>query len=140
MFNKIKWRAVPVDTLLNNPYGPVGRDLYRRARNVQQAAKGIGPRRRQVGVNTGRLRDSIQIKQSRRPGGQWAGGQRAEVGSDLPYALLHHEGSRPHVILPVRRKALSFPVKNGIIVTKRVNHPGTRPNPYLSANLYRALD
>lgn len=136
MANKLVWRSASVDYLLNNRFGPVGQDLMRRARNVQQAAKGIGPRRRQVGVNTGRLRESINIKWDRT-----ATGQKASVGSDLKYALAHHEGTRPHVILPVRAQALAFPGRGGtMIITKRVNHPGTRPNRYLSDNLYRALD
>jgi len=40
-------------------------------------------------------------------------------------------GTRPHVIVPVRARALHFFTKSGQeVFTKRVMHPGTRPNPF----------
>lgn len=110
----------------------VGRDLSQRATRVQRGA------RRQVGVKTGLLRRSI-VKQWR---DVTAG--RGElviaVGSPLDYALLHHDGTRPHVIRPrPPRKALRFVVDGHVVFATKVNHPGTRPNHYLTDNLPLAL-
>lgn len=132
---KIIWREAPLNHLLKSPSGAVGRDLARRAFKVKQAARGEGPSRAVVGVKTGRLRDSIEITHERDPLGQ-----AVRVGSRLDYALMHHEGTRPHVILPVRAKQLVFVSRGRIIRTDRVNHPGTKPNRYLSDNLFLALD
>lgn len=132
---KLVWRPAAIDHVLNNPSGMVGRDLSRRAFKVKRAARGEGPSRASVGVKTGRLRDSIQIWHERD-----AGGQLVRIGSRLNYARMHHEGTKPHVILPVKAPALVFAHKGKIIRTKRVDHPGTKPNRYLSANLYLIRD
>ncbi len=36
-------------------------------------------------------------------------------------------GTKPHTIVPVRAMALRFKVGSIVVYTKRVNHPGTRP-------------
>jgi hypothetical protein len=126
---KLIWRNAETNFLLKSPQGEVGRDLMRRAVAVQQAAKA------QVGVKTGELRKSIHIR--RRPNNP--AGQQIEVGSNLKYALLHHEGTKPHVILPVVDSQLVFSSGGRIIRTNRVNHPGTRANKYLTDNLPLAL-
>lgn len=122
------WYEPKVDFLLKHPAGPVGLDLRRRAFKVQQAAK------LQVGVRTGLLRNSIYISIERTPIGQ-----KAIIGSNLPYAYLHHEGSKRHMIYPVRAKMLRFSTGRGIVYASSVNHPGTRPNRYLSDNLHLAV-
>jgi hypothetical protein len=64
------------------------------------------------------------------------------IGSDSPIALLHHEGSRPHEIVPRRKKVLVFYADSGrgpLVFTRRVRHPGTRPNPYLVSALPLAV-
>lgn len=113
-----------LDYYLKNPAGPVGQDLARRSSKVMVAAK------RQVGVKTGALRDSIHMRHERE-----ITGQAMWIGSPLPYAKLHHEGSKPHVILPVQGKYLKFVSGRRLVFTTMVNHPGTRPNRYLSDNL-----
>jgi hypothetical protein len=117
------------DTFLNSPAGEVGRWLRRRGLRVKGAA------RRQVGVRTGALRASIHLRHARDTRGQFV-----EIGSALSYALLHHEGSKPHVIVPVRRTHLRFFSKGFMVHSVLVNHPGTRPNRYLSDNLRRIID
>lgn len=47
-----------------------------------------------------------------------------------PYAIYVHEGTRPHVIQAIRAKVLANR-RTGQIFGTRVNHPGTRPNPFL---------
>lgn len=111
---------------LYHRYGMVARFLHRRvAMPIQMAAK------RQVGVRTGALRSSINIKHFMAPGGA-----AVKIGSELHYAYLHHEGSRPHLIKPKDPDGvLIFRKGARIIRTKEVLHPGTRPNRYLSDQL-----
>lgn len=75
-------------------------------------------------VKTGTLRRSIT---STVRGG--AGSVVGTVGTNVPYAKAVHDGSRAHVIVPVRAKALFWP--GAAHPVRRVNHPGTRPNPFL---------
>lgn len=87
--------------------------------------------RAKVGVKTGALKDSIHMR-------HWAErtGQVVRIGSNLPYALAHHEGTRPHIIEPrTPGGVLRFSGKRGVVVTRSVMHPGTRPNPYLSSQI-----
>lgn len=58
------------------------------------------------------------------------------VGSlDCNYATDVELGTAPHVILPRNKKALSWP--GGAHPVARVNHPGTRPQPFLRTALYQ---
>lgn len=74
-----------------------------------------------------------------------AGGDR-EVG----YAAMVEFGTSPHLIVPVSAKALAWGgsrrlsgnLRSGSSPTsfaKRVNHPGTRPKPYLVPGAKKAL-
>jgi hypothetical protein len=126
--------------ILRSPSGPVVRDVIRRADLVLQAAK------RQVrmghvhagmqgrgGGSRPNLRNTI-VKRVVANSGHDA---VVRVGSDLaPLALIHHEGTRPHTIVPRTATVLRFmPSGGGMVFTSRVNHPGTRPNRYLTDNL-----
>lgn len=104
--------------------GMVGKHIQRLGDRISLRAK------RQVGVQTGRLRASIRSKimEGRR-------GPMAIIGSSQRHALLHHEGSRPHQIFPNKRKALRFKQGGRIVYAHHVNHPGTKANKYLSDNL-----
>jgi len=125
----VVWNYPALNHLLKSPTGDVGRDLYKRGSKILAAAK------LQVGVRTGALKGSLGISHERT-----LFGQRVVVGSGLNYALLHHEGSRPHVILPKSGGTLRFRGRGGMIVhTPRVDHPGTRANKYLTRNLYLAI-
>lgn len=102
--------------------GMVDRHLEGLASRVADEGRAGAP------VNTGRLRDSIRFY--RDSDGTWV------VIADVPYSLVVHQGSRPHPIEPRRAKVLRFPSKGGSVVyTKRVNHPGTRPQPFLTEAL-----
>jgi hypothetical protein len=48
------------------------------------------------------------------------------------YAGIVSSGSRPHVITARRGKYLKFKVGGVTLFRRRVNHPGTRPNTYLT--------
>ena len=64
--------------------------------------------------------------------------------TQAPYGPFVHEGSRPHVIRPTRKKrSLRWPKPQGwatpkgnFVFAKKVNHPGTEADPFL----YNALD
>jgi hypothetical protein len=125
MANTIIFRKVELDTMLNEPRGLVGMHMARRGAMIVAAAK------RQVGVKTGALRASIHMRHSRR-----GVGQAIQVGSPLKYALAHHEGTRPHIIVPNRARVLRFSAGGRVVYTHAVRHPGTRANKYLTDNLY----
>jgi hypothetical protein len=124
----ITWNNAGLDYLLKNPLGPVGRSLSKRGLRVANAAK------RQVGVDTGALRRSISTSHKRDVRGQFV-----KVGSPLNYALMHHQGTKPHIITPNRSQYLVFNKGSRVIYATSVRHPGTKPNRYLTDNLYLAL-
>jgi|GEM_PF-2148502 hypothetical protein len=54
------------------------------------------------------------------------------VGTYDPVGWYVHEGTDPHVILPVNAKALRFIGDGGVqVFAAIVHHPGTKPNPWL---------
>lgn len=113
---------------VHGPTGAVASDLRRRGRYVTTAAK------RQVGSKTGALRRSIDYELRAN-----AGGLYVRIGSPLPYALMHHEGTAPHLIFPRFHRALQFNVRGKRVTTVVVHHPGTHKNPYLTAHLPAAV-
>jgi hypothetical protein len=125
MANVLVFRKAELNFMLNEPSGLVGTHLARRGAMIVAAAKN------QVGVKTGALRASIHMRRSRR-----GAGQAIEVGSPLKYALAHHEGTRPHIIVPNRARVLRFSAGGRVVYTHAVRHPGTRANKYLTDNLY----
>ena len=118
---------VTLDYELNNPMGSVGQHLKKRGRLIMGLAK------RQVGVDTGALKESIKMVHER-----VARGQQLKIGSSLGHALAHHEGTTPHVITPKEAGFLRFSSGGRVIYTHKVNHPGTQPNRYLSDQLWVA--
>ncbi len=130
--------------LTRRPSGAVGRDLARRAALVEAAAKQQVPigrvrggpgTKRTAGRN---LRDTIRTRIA------YTAWQPpvAYVGSDHPIALIHHEGSRPHLILPRKPGGVLVFYPRGQstpVFARRVNHPGTKPNHYLTGNLHLAV-
>jgi hypothetical protein len=119
------------DQVFRHRNGLLGRDTERRARRVETAA------RRQAGVRTGVLRARI--------GSSWVTSRPDElvmkVGSDVDHALMHHEGTRPHVIRVRSSKAMRYVNNRGeVVFARQVQHPGTHPNRYLADNLPLALE
>lgn len=102
---------------LRLPGGIVDRDLRRRADRVAARARQTAP---------GGMRDRISVDLA------GSGRQRrAVVVVDHPAAVFVIHGTRPHVILPRRARALRFTASGRVVFAARVNHPGTRPNPFL---------
>ena len=106
--------------LLSSEGGPVVRNLMVRATRVQTKAKAM------AGKRSRNLENSI-VKRTVRAGTQ----VYVEVGSELEYAYMHHEGTRPHAIFPRSARVLRFETPGGVVFAGSVNHPGTRPNRYL---------
>ena len=75
-----------------------------------------------VPVRTGRLRQSIAVRQT---------SESVTVGPNTEYAGFVEFGTKPHIILPKKGKALAFMVGGQAVVVKKVNHPGTRAQPYV---------
>lgn len=113
-----------MDYTLKNVSGTTGMFLRAGATRVVAAAKA------QVGVRTGALQSSIKYHQERT-----SYGQMVKIGSSLPYALPHHEGTRPHRISGRDGGMLRFSSRGRIVYARSVMHPGTRPNKYLADNL-----
>lgn len=110
-----------LDRLLNQPSGEVGRYLERKGSEILTIA------RSRAGVRTGRLKASLHKRHLRD-----ARGQYMWVGSEVPYAYYHHEGTKPRIITPRDSKFLKFTSRGRVVYTHVVNHPGTRANRYLS--------
>lgn len=123
--------------VLRGPEGPVVRQLFKDSDVVVAEAKRLvgysepdplgRPYRKQ-----NHLRDTI-VKRIANVDGKVG----VIVGSEDPIALLHHEGTEPHVITARRAPYLVFwwGKVGRIVRTKAVRHPGTKPNRYLTKAL-----
>ena len=122
---KVIWNKPAIDNMLNGPTGEVGRWLSEKGTEFVEAA------RIQVGKSTGFLAGSIHMRHSR-----GARHQELRIGSELSYALAHHEGTKPHIIKAKNGGALRFIRGTRIVYVRAVRHPGTEPNKYLADNLH----
>lgn len=115
-----------ITELFFSPQGDVNKHMQDIGNRIVFVAK------RLVGEDQGTTKRSIRSAMLRAPGAVIV-----EVSATSKAALLHHEGTRPHVIVPRRARALRFKQGGRVVYAQRVFHPGTRPNPYL-ANAMRA--
>jgi len=111
---------------LNTRSGGLWKALDKRGDYAVKMAKA------QVGVKSGKLRASIH----KRHVGNFTG-QYLWIGSKVNYAYAHHEGTKPHIIMPkIPTRLLRFTSKGRLVITPGpVLHPGTKRNPYLSNQL-----
>ncbi|MFD4596723.1 hypothetical protein ACFWPQ_01695 [Streptomyces sp. NPDC058464] len=87
----------------------------------------LGDARNYVPKRSGRLLESLRRE---------VHDKVLRVGSlDCNYATDVEMGTSPHVILPRNKKALYWPDADHPVA--RVNHPGTRPQPFLRTALYQ---
>lgn len=106
---------------------PLWRALHRKGDLAVAGAKA------KVGVKTGALRQSIHMKHLGNKSGQYLW-----IGSKKPYAYMHHQGTKPHIITAKKPgDVLVFTKKSRLVRTPMVNHPGTRGNYYLRVQLRR---
>jgi hypothetical protein len=124
-FSHLNLHKIRLDAYTKTAKGPLWGILQRRGKLVISLA------RRQVGVDTGRLRASITMDHK-----TVRYGQELKIGSKNKIAYLHHEGTKPHLIVPKTAPQLVFMSKGRIIRTQMVKHPGTRPNQFLSDQLF----
>ena len=111
---------------LNRTFSATGRrEGDAAARQVVARAKVLAP------VDTGRLRASIRVERRSFFGLR----QRWTVGSDVDYAPMVNDGTKPHIIRPKRAKALRFKVGGKTVYAMVVHHPGTRARPFLDRAL-----
>lgn len=124
LVNLVLYRPI-IQFELRGRGGMVDKHLHKIGNRIQQRAK------LQVKVKTGKLRASIKMRHETQRG------ERAvRVGAYTSYALIHHQGTRPHIITPNKPGGnLVFRRGSRIVFTKLVNHPGTRPNRYLTDQL-----
>lgn len=116
--------------LLNGRQGGVARMLAAKAVKVETRAKEIITA--EGLVDTGRYRSSIAWRLD-----QDGLGVYAEIGSAVPYAGLIERGTRPHIIRPRRKRALSWPDAEHPVAV--VHHPGTRARHVLRRALRAAI-
>ena len=114
--------------LTRSPTGEVGRYLTIVGAKLKYLAK------YQAGRKTGALMNSINYRITRD-----SRGLVALVGSDNRVALMHHNGTRPHIIAARNAKTLRFYSHGRIVYAQVVHHPGTRPNRYLTDNLRKVI-
>lgn len=117
-----------LDHLLNSTTGDVGRHMRRIGVKILVGARAM------VGVRSGALKRSLYMKHNRGRRSQYV-----QVGSNLRYAYLHHEGAKPHAIVSPSGRMLTFRSGGRVIYAKKVSHPGFRGRNYLTVPLRRAV-
>lgn len=120
---RIKWNEAEYRRILDQQTVPQA--VWRAAGKVRDRAKQNISRAGRV--NTGAMRNSI-VERRVRGGGR---GVWYEVGSDLPYAIYQHEGTRSP-ILPRRAKVLRFQAKGSSTFIFRPQVRGVKGVPYLT--------
>lgn len=122
---------------VRSPSGPLFMYEMELAQRVEDLAK------QQVGYSTDKpageeggehLRDTIVKRIVEGPDGP-----EILVGSAHPRARLHHEGTVAHEIVPVKAKVLSFMVGGIRVFARRVLHPGTAANHFLTDPLEQVM-
>lgn len=114
-----------LERMLRLPGGLVERNLRRRAQRVVNRARALAPGSMGRGIVwhiEGRGRDLSAV-----------------IASTHPATRYVVNGTRPHLIRPVRAQALRFTVGGRLVFARLVHHPGTQPNDFLSKALREAL-
>ena len=115
---EVSTRGLEFEDFSEKLSGPIRQKLIERLADVAWAhAFWNTPRK------TGKLASTI-VKQ--------VGDGEAAIEVLAPYAMYVVKGTRPHVIRPVTASVLAFQSASGkMVFTRLVNHPGTKPNPWL---------
>ena len=138
MSTEITFEVTGLDELTNkmSQFDTVTRislnDGLRKLARLFVPAKGTGPLPAETPKRTGRLALSTFFQITGGPGNQeLAIFQPARTESGAFYGQFVREGTQPHIIKPVKAKALRFETAEGMVVfAMRVQHPGNKPNPY----------
>lgn len=124
MASYITWYDSVIDHMLRAPTGTVGRYIDRKGVSTERLAVA------QVGKETYDLVRSISRKTESAPYGV-----KVTISAWDRKAMMHHEGTRPHIIRPRNAKVLRFKVGGKVVYASLVRHPGTKPNRFLTDNL-----
>jgi hypothetical protein len=118
--------AEGIAVLLHRPEGPVMRRMAVDAEKVRQEAIRLAPRSK--GRGGGTLRSHI-VKRL----GVFNSRDCYFVGvpDSVPYAIYVSRGTAPHVIYGNPLLAFFWAKTGRTMFLRKVNHPGTKPNPYL---------
>lgn len=115
-----------IERMLRLPGGMVYRNMERRVRRVEAEAIRGAP---------GSMKQRIRVQIQRAPGGEF----RGVVKVEHPAAIFVVNGTRPHLIRPVRASVLRFTVSGQVVYARLVRHPGNKPNDFLRKALRAAL-
>lgn len=130
----VRFDDTAITQFLNSPDGPVGRHTAEVAEQVRQrAAPKVGVSASGHGIGASGAQQHLRDALITRPASDEKG-FAVLVGAEIGHALFHHEGTAPHVIRPRNVTFLRFPSTPGgsaFVFARQVNHPGTRPNPFL---------
>lgn len=126
---KVDVRLYPGEpyAFLNDPTGPLVRDLERRMLRAQISAEQL------VRVRTGTLLATIHKERSthrRLPAVEVVAGR-----ARMKYTMLEHDGTPPHIIRARRKKSLRFTVGGKVVFRRSVHHPGTTGTHFLTKSL-----
>lgn len=130
---RINLSKAGLDEILRSPNGPVVKEVTKRTRSTSNLAK------RKVGVDTGRLRSSIQYT---------VNAQHDKVvgtvGAMVQYARYHHDGTGIHgpkgrPITPKNGPFLVFTPKGAKKPVFATQVAGSKPNPFLTDALAEAV-
>lgn len=115
---EVSTRGLEFEEVAEKLSGPVKQKLIERLADVAWAhAFWNAPRK------TGYLASTI-VKEF--------GEGEASINVLAPYAMYVVEGTKPHIIRPVNASVLAFQGASGkMVFTRLVNHPGTKPNPWM---------
>lgn len=61
-----------------------------------------------------------------------------EMTAKAPYASHVEGGTEPHVILPKNGQFLKFNIGGRTVFARKVNHPGTKPHPFMGQAYLKA--
>ena len=117
-----------IERMLRLPGGMVYRNMERRVQRVEAVARDRAP-------GSMGSPENLTVLIRRGPGGDFQG----VLNSRHPATLYVIGGTRPHVIRPVRARALKFNVGGRTVYAKVVMHPGSQPNNWLGDALRAAL-
>lgn len=128
-FSDVKLYPGEPERFITDMNGPVMHELDRRMARAQAGARSM------VRVRTGRLRASIRRNRGatkRHAYVEVIAGGRART---FHYTMFEHDGTRPHIIRPRRKKALRFHTAGVVVFATKVRHPGTRGSRFLERAL-----
>lgn len=115
---EISTRGLEFDEVASKLSGPLRQKLVERLADIAYAKAFF-----EAPWKTGKLAGSI-VKD--------VGQGEASIQALAPYAVYVVKGTAPHEIRPVNASCLAFKAAGGgMVFTRLVRHPGTKPNPFM---------